>query len=226
MAEQFDLFSIINIGCLDVSADSIVQGTLDSSHLGAEEFVPSEDELFVTLKHASFIVIEPYFLVLKPDIILIGSLESGNGKGHFGQVAGRVAAGGSMVEQFKDLTGNEGGSAFGDFAAGGVGDFGGIEGGTFHAGDTFPFFKPFLIAGSAPSEEVLFIDGRGMEVGGKDFLYEREAVEPEENGGDGVSIEETLVELLTDFMGQAGNFAGGIAGGRAFRIAAFIGAII
>jgi hypothetical protein len=48
-----------------------------------------------------------------------------------------------------------------------------------------------------------------MEVGGKDFFDGREFVEPGEDGGNGVSIEEALVELLADFIGQAGDFAGG-----------------
>ena len=67
--------------------------------------------------------------------------------------------------------------------------------------------EPMLEAANAPVREVLGGDGLAGELGREDFLYGGEAVEPGKDGGGGLAIEEALVELVAEVVGEAGDFA-------------------
>ena len=65
-----------------------------------------------------------------------------------------------------------------------------------------------MIAVGPPVGEVLGSDGFGGELSGEDFFDGGEVIEPGEEAGAGLAVEETAVELFADVIGQSGNFAG------------------
>lgn len=50
-------------------------------------------------------------------------------------------------------------------------------------------------------------DGSAAELSGENFFDGREFVEPGQNFGDGPAVEEMLVELLADVVGQTSDLA-------------------
>jgi len=65
-----------------------------------------------------------------------------------------------------------------------------------------------LIAVGAPVGEVLGSDGFGGELSGEDFLDGREGVEPGQDFGAVLAVEEPMVELLAEVEGKSGDFTG------------------
>ena len=75
-------------------------------------------------------------------------------------------------------------------------------------GQSVALSEPVGITTMTPGGDVDVVDGATVEVLHQDSLDFGERVEPFENGFYGMAIEETAVELLTDFVGKAGDFAG------------------
>jgi hypothetical protein len=68
--------------------------------------------------------------------------------------------------------------------------------------------EPVAVAAGFPMGEVGRGDGLGVEVGGQDGLDLGEGVEPVEEGGAGLVVEEAAVELVTDGEREPGDLAG------------------
>ena len=82
-------------------------------------------------------------------------------------------------------------------------------------GETFGQFEGVLVeepvlvaAGVFPVGEVLLGDGGGVEVMFEDVLDLGESIEPVEKFGAELAVGETGVELITDGLGETGDFAG------------------
>jgi hypothetical protein len=67
--------------------------------------------------------------------------------------------------------------------------------------------EPVAVAAAFPLGEVGRGDGLGGEVGGEDGLDLGEGVEPVEEGGAGLVVEEAAVKLVSDGEGETGDFA-------------------
>jgi len=68
--------------------------------------------------------------------------------------------------------------------------------------------EPVAVPAGFPMGEVGWGDGLGGEVGGEDGLDLGERVEPVEEGGAGLVVEEAAVELVADGKGEPGDLAG------------------
>ena len=105
------------------------------------------------------------------------------------------------------MKGSERGSTSGHLIATGGGKSGGVLPELLDLGEAFLALKPMLVAGHAPVGKVLRRNGFAVELGGQDFFDGLEVVEPGEDDGGGVAIQEALVELFADIVGEAGDFA-------------------
>lgn len=68
--------------------------------------------------------------------------------------------------------------------------------------------EPLLVSGPTPMGKVLGVDRRAGKLGGEDFLDGGFAVEPGENDGGGLAVEESVVEAFTKEIRQAGDLSG------------------
>jgi hypothetical protein len=205
MTQQFDLFAVINVACLDVFGDCAIERPLGRGHTVAQMLVPGEHQMLVSLAHASFFEAEA-------DLILVGTEKGGDGVGDFYEFGGGGFIGRDGVEHFHDAGGSDAGGAPGEGAGAETGEIPGVFGEVFVAGEGFLFLLPAFEAAGAPLGEVLFANGHAIELGGEDFFDAHEAVEPGEDVGGGLVVFEAAVELFADGFGEAGDFAEGHRG--------------
>lgn len=79
-------------------------------------------------------------------------------------------------------------------------------------GEAFLAFEPVLVAAPAPVGEVLRRDEFAVELGSHGFDNGWKAIQPGQNIGGWLTIEEALVKLFADVVGEARDFAA--TGGR------------
>src|ERR1700677_1218649 len=118
------------------------------------------------------------------------------------------------MKALEDLAGSDGRGAEGDGTVSGSSEAGGKLGKFFGFGNALPGIDPALIAELAPVGEVIVIDGFATELGSEDFFDAGKVVEPGEDVGGGVVVEQAMVELFAEVFGEAGNFTDEGAGHR------------
>src|SRR6266566_8918814 len=69
-------------------------------------------------------------------------------------------------------------------------------------------YEPVAVAAMPPLGEVDFVEGPPVEAGGKHGLDFGDGVEPFEDGVGLFAVVEAAIELLTDVVGEAGDFSG------------------
>jgi hypothetical protein len=201
-AQDFDFFGVIPWGGLNFRGPFIAEQAPSDGHNIALLFIANKDEAQIFLAEAAVLVFEP-------DFVLFGSDNGFDGGSDFFEVIERQLFR-SGVEEFEDASGDNGVGAAGESLAIGAGDFSGFADEALEAQGGLFLLKPALVASAPPSIEVLAFDGVAAELGGEDFFDGRKAVEPGENVGGGLAVQKAMVELLADFVGKAGDFAGEI----------------
>ena len=111
------------------------------------------------------------------------------------------------MKGLKDTGGSHGGGATRNFITVLDGHTRGVIAEFFDLGEFFLVAVPVLEAADAPVGEVLGGDRFAGELTGENFLYGSKVVEPRENDGGRLAIEEALVELIADVVGETGDFA-------------------
>jgi hypothetical protein len=136
---------------------------------------------------------------------LAGQLEEG---GELGGVVGR--AGGELLKGAAQGDGERGGEDGGEgvVLAGDLLEAGGFLADGAEPGAGLLVAEPVGIAALFPVAEVGFVDGAAAEVGGEDGLDFGEGVEPGDEGRGRLAVVEAGVELVTEGLREAGDFAG------------------
>ena len=119
----------------------------------------------------------------------------GTFEGHFAQEHG--VAGGDGV-----------GQGVGELAVGEAGEFGGVGGEFTGVFEDFLGGEPVKETAVIPFGEVLRADGDAVEMFGEDGLDFGEMIQPFNEVHAGFAVVETLVELVAERAGEAGDFAG------------------
>lgn len=204
-ANGFDFFGVAPGGGFDGPGAGIAQDTEGNGGIVALLFVAFKAE-------GDFLLAQALVGDFEAVVVLLHFEEQGSGGGAFYDII-RVGLGGfSGVEKFEDFAGGDGGSGGGEAARAGFGQAGGILTEVFGGSDAF-FAKPALIADLAPVGHVLFGDRLALEFGGEDGFDGGEFVEPGEDFGVALAVEEALVDLFAEFVGETGDFAGeGVVG--------------
>jgi len=103
-------------------------------------------------------------------------------------------------------SGEDGGEVICYAAAGGLGELGGVFCDLGKPGEGLFMGEPIAIAAIAPIREVLKVDIAGVEMAVEEGLDFGEGVEPLEDKGAGLGVEEATVEFVANFAGEAGDF--------------------
>jgi hypothetical protein len=206
-ANAFDFFGVAPGGGFDGFGAGIAKDAEGNGGVSALLFIALEAEGHVVLTQA----FPGDFEAL---MVLFHFQENGGGSGAFYEVIGIGLGGIGGVEELEELAGSDGGSGRSETARAGAGEAFSIMGEVF-SGDNFLFFiEPAQVAFLTPVSHVLFGDGFGGEFGGEDFFDDREFIEPREDLGVAVAIEDTLVDLFAEVAGETGDLAGeGVVGG-------------
>lgn len=163
-------------------------------------FVPGKGELFVPDA-------DTFSIVQEADMTLVGMVESGYGVSDFYDVVDGTIFEREGVEPFEKAGGNDGGGATGKATTGGAEKIAGVFGKIFEVFEGVLFLEPARVADGTPVGKVLIVDGRAVELGGKDALDGGERVQPGEDLRGGLVIVEAAVEFFADHFGEAGDFA-------------------
>lgn len=146
-------------------------------------------------------------------VVLFHLEENGSGSGAFYKVVGVGFGGIGGVEVFDEFAGGNGSSGGGEVARASPREPVGVVGKVFGGNDVLFLIKPTLVAALTPVGHVLFGDGLALEFGGEDFFDDGEFVEPGEDFGVALTIEDAPVDLFAEVAGEAGDLAGeGVVG--------------
>ncbi len=152
-------------------------------------------------------------LAVKPEALFgdIAPAQAGElaGEGEEGLGRGGIGRGGAIkpVEAAAQRGGEDGGEEGGGRStARGLGEGGGLLRKVAQPEAELLEAEPVGMAALAPGAQVLGGEGGAAKMGGKDGLDGGEAVEPLEEGAGGLAVVETGVELLAEFVGEAGDF--------------------
>lgn len=209
-ADAFEFFGIAPGGSFDGFGTSIAENPEGDSGVGALLFIALEAKGQIMLTEA----VPSDFDAL---VVLLPFEEERIGGGQFEEFFARavlIFITGDDLKTFEDLAGGDGGGAEGDGAIASSGEIDCELGEFFGFGNGLAGIEPALVAAFAPVVEILVIDGFAFELGGEDFFDAGKGVEPGENIGSRMIIEEATVELLTDVFGETGNFTNKDAGHR------------
>jgi hypothetical protein len=171
--------------------------------------------LFVALeKNEHFALAEAFVRNFDAGVVLFGFGEGGRNRGVFNQMIGINLSGFGFVQEFQDFIGSCGGSSGSEMPGISFVDLGGVLAAFLEGADASAFAKPALKAALTPYGQVLFMDGDTIELSTENFFYDGQFVEPREDFGAALAVEEALVELSADVVREAGDFAGeGVFGG-------------
>ena len=200
-AEDFDFLSVSGGGGLNFLGVSIAEK--------AQTCGDSIALLFVTLEEDEhFALAEAFVGDFDAGVVLFGFGEGGCNRSIFDQTIGINLAGFGFVQEFQDFVRSSGGSGRGEVTGVGFVDLGGVLA-TFPEGaDTAAFAEPALKAALTPYGQVLFMDGDTIELSAENFFYDGQFVEPREDFGAALAVEEALIELFADVLREASDFAG------------------
>jgi hypothetical protein len=205
--DAFDFFGMAPGGGFDGFGAGIAKDAKGHCGISTLLFIALEAECQVLLTQAFAGDFEAL-------IVLLHSEEQGSGNGAFDEVIGVGLRRVGGVEEFQEFTGSDSGSGRGKAACASLSEVTSVLAEVFDGIDVLLLAEPALVAALTPIGHVLFGDGLALEFGGEDFFDDGEFVEPGEDLGVAVTIEEALVDLFAEVAGEAGDFAGeGVVGG-------------
>ena len=196
-ADDFDFF-LVGAGAVhEVFGNFVFKQAMANGDDVALMNIALEEELGVFL--ADFI-----FSELEVDVLLVGFADGLDGGMEFEEVSGGEVG---VLDGLEEAVGDDGIGSGGE-VAGSAGIFFGVAVMMFDEEVGFIFFVPALVAVGAPVGEVLVVDGFGSVLFGEDGFDGGEPVEPREDAGALLAVEEAAVELFADVKGKSGDFAG------------------
>ena len=142
---------------------------------------------------------------LKSCIVLFGLDQGGDSRDDFQEIFGSHLAG--AMGKLKKLAGKDSSRAAHHFARVGAREAGGGFFQLVHAEEVLILFQPLLVTGMTPEIEILAFDRLARETSGQDFFDGWQIIEPEEKGGSRATIEDAMVELIAEVVGDTGDFA-------------------